>query len=195
MTDNTNKHFYRSVKIQMTPEQMASYTPYHRGLDFNFYNPVFEDTRLLNLQQARKMITTYDLTITACSINPDPLCGRDMRDIDEELAMMDSKYKIIKDHLTPNDRNDLIHIKQPKESLTKHATITTHPYLEGENDYLKSKMKDVHDIEIPLQDIKNFEKHVEKKKAFYNKIKLDYVEKLDEQTGRKVAKTQFGYIT
>jgi len=179
----------------MTPEQVANYSVYHRGIDFNFYHPIFEDTRLLNLEEARKKITTYDVTLTCCSINPNPLCARDERDLDEELALIDSKFGIVTDHLTNKHRKDLIHLKHPKENLTKHATITTHPYLEGENDYLKSKMTDVHDVEIPLSDIKDFEKHIEKRKAFYNKAKLDYIEKMNEQTGEKSAILKFGYLT
>ena len=33
MTRNTTKHWYRSVRVKMTPKQVAEYVPYHRGLD------------------------------------------------------------------------------------------------------------------------------------------------------------------
>src|SRR3954469_4720141 len=120
MVDNTTKHHYRSVKVNMTPDQVANYVPYHRGLDLNFYAPEFEDTRLRDLNKARKLITSYDLTITACSINPNILHETDMRDIDGELALIDSKYGIIKDHLTHTDNKKLIHSHQASDTLTKH---------------------------------------------------------------------------
>jgi hypothetical protein len=194
-SDNTTKHHYRSVKVRMTPEQVANYVPYHRGLDLNFYAPEFEDTRMRDLNKARKMITSYDLTITTCSINPNILHARDMRDIDEELALIDSKYGIIKDHLTHTDNKKLIHSHQASDNLTKHATIMSHPYLEGENDHLRSKATDVHKVQVKMEDVKDFEKHIEKRRAFFRKVKLDYIEKMDPQTGEKMAEFDFGYIT
>jgi len=178
----------------MTPQDVGSYIPYHRGLDVNFYAPEFEDTKQRNIQKEIKNIKYYDVTITACSINPNPLHACDMRDIDEELALLDSKYGIIKDHLTHTDNKKLIHNHQPRESLTRHATIMSHPYLEDENDHLKSKATDVHDITIPKEEIKAFEEHIEKRKAFYKKAKLDYIDTMDEKTGQKLVKTKFGYI-
>ena len=195
MTGKTTKHFYRSVKVKMTPNDVANFMPYHRGLDINFYAPEFEDTRLLDINKAKKLVTSYDVTITACSINPNILHERDMRDIDEELAIIDSKYGIIKDHLTHTDNKKLIHNKQASDTLTRHATIMSHPYLEGENDHLKSKATDVHKIKVKMEDMKAFENHIERRRAFFRKSKLDYIETIDQQTGEKLAETDFGYIT
>src|SRR3982750_2786377 len=126
MTDNTTKHWYRSVRVKMTPKQVSEYQVYHRGLDINFYAPQFEDKRMYDMKQAINAITYYDVTITASSINPNVLHERTEQDIDEELAIIDSKYGILQDHLTQNDNKDLIHAHQSKESLTKHGTIMSH---------------------------------------------------------------------
>src|SRR5689334_16386625 len=98
MTDNVTKHFYSSARVRMTYDDVNNYIPYHRGLDVNFYAPHFEDTKMMDVRKAIKNITYYDMTITASSINPNILHERTQRDIDEELAIIDSKYGIIKDH-------------------------------------------------------------------------------------------------
>jgi len=168
----------------MSPNDVSNFVPYHRGLDFNLYHNKADRNRL----------DWVDVTITASNINPDPLHECIQRDIDEELALMDSKYGILKDHLTHTDNTRLIHHKQSKESLLKHGTILQHPYLQGENDHLKSKAQEVHKVTVPLSEVKEFEKKLERRKAFYRSAKLEYIEKIDESTNEKSAEFDFGYI-
>jgi hypothetical protein len=195
MTNNTNTNFYRSVKAKMTRQDIESYIPYHRGLDINFYPQVEDGHNLFEDPKQRKNINWVDITITASSVNPNILHERNMRDIDEELAIIDSKYGILKDHLTHTDNKRLIHNHQSKESLIKHGVILDHPYLEGENDNLKSKATDVHDVKIPMEEVKAWNDHFERRKAFYKRKMLkEFTESTDEKTNEKMATFKFGYI-
>lgn len=191
-----NVDFYRSVKVNMNLEDARRYQPFHKGLDINFYEPVSD--RGENLLKVKgyntKKINNLDVTITAKSVNPNPLHERDLRDIDEELAMMDSKYRVIQDHLKHTDNKKLTHFHQPVNTLMRHATVLEHPYLEGQNDHLKSTAKEVHEVEIPLETIREHEKKFEKRKAFYNKSKMKYVAKMNKELGIKTVKMQMGYI-
>ena len=179
-----NVDFYRSVKLNMTLDQARTYQPFHKGLDINVYEPVNDrGENLLKLPGYNtKKISALDVTITAKSINPDPLHETDMRDIDEELAMLDSTYRVLQDHLKYTDNRRLTHFHQPVETLIRHATILDHPYLDGENDHLRSTAQEVHDVEIPVSDLRTEEGRLEKRKAFYSRSKLNYVSKLAKST-------------
>lgn len=198
---NVNTDFYRSVKLNITPEQAKHYVPFHKGLDVNFYEPVNDrGENLFKLPGYNtKKITALDVTITAKSINPDPLHERDMRDIDEELAMLDSTYRVMQDHLKVTDNKRLTHFHQPVNTLIRHATILDHPYLDGQNDHLRSTAQEVHDVEIPVEDLRAEEERFSRRKAFYSRSKLNYVSKLakatpSQPTPIKTATMQVGYI-
>ena len=192
----TNQDFYRSVTLNMTQEQVRNYQPFHKGLDINFYEPL--DDRGENLLKMKgynvKKINTVDVTITAKSINPNPLHERDMRDIDEELARMDSTYKVLKDHLKHTDNTRLTHFHQPKHTLMRHAVVLDHPYLDGENDHLRSTAQEVHEVEFTVAMLREEEEKLERRKAFYNRTKLNYVAKLNSKLGEKTTKLKVGYI-
>lgn len=198
---NVNVDFYRSVKVNITPEQARRYVPFHKGLDINFYEPLNDrGENLLKLPGYNtKKIGALDVTITAKSINPDPLHERDMRDIDEELAMMDSTYRVVQDHLKTTDNDRLTHLHQPPETLIRHATILDHPYLDGQNDHYRSTAQEVHDVEISVEDLRAEEERLAKRRAFYSRSKLNYVSKLGKATlsdpvPRKTATMKVGYI-
>jgi hypothetical protein len=188
--------FYRSVKLLITLEEAKHFQPFHKGLDFNFYEPTDDNgNSLFNVPgYPLHKVNALDVTFTAKSVNPEPLRGRFMSDIDEELAMLAPYNRVIQDHLKHTDNKRLIHFHQPKHTLMRHATILDHPYLDGENDKMRSYATDVHDIIVPLLEIKEMEKKFEKRKAFFKRSKLDYVAKLDEQTGQKYATMKMGYI-
>jgi hypothetical protein len=197
MMAKTTVDFYRSVRLNMTLEQARHYQPYHKGLDVNIYEPL--DDRGQNLLKMpgynTKKINALDVTITAKSINPDPLHERDMRDVDEELAMMDSTYRVIQDHLKTTDNNRLTHLHQPPETLIRHATILDHPYLDGQNDHLRSTAQEVHDVEINVEDLRVEEDRLARRKAFYSRSKLDYVARMDKRDPtKKTAVMKVGYI-
>jgi hypothetical protein len=196
-----NVDFYRSVRLNITPDQARQYQPFRKGLDVNFYEPLNDrGENLLKLPGYNtKKINTLDVTITAKSINPDPLHEREMRDIDEELAMLDSTYRVVQDHLKTTDNDRLTHLHQPVETLIRHATILDHPYLDGENDHLRSTAQEVHDVEVPVEDLRAEEERLARRKAFYNRSKLNYVSKLGRATvsdpvPRKTATMKVGYI-
>lgn len=179
----------------MTLDEMRRFQPYHKGLDFNFYDPVDDKGNNLLWKQGynTKKINSLDVTVTAKLLNPDPLHETEMRHIDEELARMDSKFRVLKDHLKPNDNKKLVHANQPTETLTRHTTIVDNPYFDGENDHLKSKLSDIHDIIVPVSEIKEWESKFERKKAFFKRSKLEYVAELDKK-GDKYAKMPVGTL-
>jgi hypothetical protein len=113
--------------------------------------------------------------------------------------MMDSTYRVIQDHLKPTDNNRLTHYHQPPETLIRHATILDHPYLDGENDHLRSTAQEVHDVEISVEDLRVEEERLARRKAFYSRSKLNYVSRLGKATvsdpvPKKTAIMQVGYI-
>lgn len=195
MTNNVNSNHYRSVKLKMSQEDIHNYIPKHKGLDFNFYAPIVEDGRNLLHEPGydKKQINWVDLIITASNLNPDPLHARDMRDIDEELAHMDSKYRVLKDRLTHTDNKNLINLKQPEETFTKHGTVLSHPFLQ-DNDHLISKMTEIHDTDIPLEEVREWEAKFEKRKSFYSKSKLKDYSIIESKEGKKFARFKMGYI-
>lgn len=188
--------FYRSVKVKMTLDQARKFQPFHKGLDVNFYEPLSDrGENLLKISGYNTdKIDAIDVTITAKSVNPNPLHERDLRDIDEELAMIDSNYRIIQDHLKHNDNKRLTHFHQPVNTLMRHATILDHPYLDGENDHMRSTAKEVHNVEVPVELLRQEEEKFARKKAFYNRSKLNYVSKMNKKLGRKTATVEVGYI-
>ena len=69
------------------------------------------------------------------------------------------------------------------------------PYLDGENDRLRSTATDIHDVEIPMSEVQVLNKHFEKRKAFYKRQMLkDFEEVKDPVTGEKKAIMKFGTL-
>lgn len=203
--NNVNTQFYRSVKVKMRRREMFRYKTFHKGLDLHFYAPVVDGINLLTDMPKtydKNKIDFVDLTITARSVNPNhPLHERTMRDIDEELAMMDSKYRILKDHLKHTDNKELIHEKQPIETIQRHSVIEDHPYFDGANNHWLSKMQDKHEEIIPLESVKQEEKRWERRKALFKRNKvldMKLASELQFHTGirsdRKMAVLNMGLI-
>ena len=192
----TNVDFYRSVKLNITVDEAKKYQPFHKGLDINFYAPI--DDRGRNLLHKpgynTKKINYLDATFTAKSINPNPLLARDMRDIDEELAVMDESFRVVQDHLKGTDNKRLIHLHQSEKTLLRHAVVLDHPYLDGENDKYRSTATEVHDVRVPVELVREQESRFEKRKAFYNRSKIQYLTELDKPTNRKMAVMKMGWI-
>lgn len=188
--------FYRSVKLKMTLDQSRKFQPFHKGLDVNFYESLSDSGE--NLTKIKgyntKKIDVVDVTITAKSVNPNPLHERNLRDIDEELAMIDSTYHVVQDHLRHTDNRRLTHFHQPVNTLMRHATILDHPYLDGQNDHMRSTAKDVHKVEVPVELLRQEEEKFARKKAFYSRSKLHYVAKMNKNIGKKTAVVEVGYI-
>lgn len=192
----TNVDHYRSVKLNITIDDAKRYQPFHKGLDVNFYAPI--DDRGRNLLRKpgynTKKINYLDATFTAKSINPNPLLALDMRDIDEELAVMDETFRVVQDHLKANDNKRLIHLHQNEKTLIRHAVVLDHPYLDGENDKYRSTATEVHDVRIPVETVREQEARFEKRKAFYNRSKIEYVTEMDKKTKKKMAVMKMGWI-
>ena len=192
---NINTNFYQSVRLKMNWNDRNKIKIFHRGLDLNIYDPVMDGKNLLEIPGYNtNKIDFVDITLTSKSRNPNPLWERDAHDINEELARIDSKWRIMQDHLRPSDNKSLIHNHQPKETLTRHGLATTHPYLSGENDALVDKLEDVHDVQIPIRELREEEKNFEKRKVLYHKTKLNYVRTLNQQTGEPMATVKMGYL-
>ena len=192
---NINSNFYRSVRLKLKWNDRRKLKLFHRGLEMNIYDPVVDGVNLSMVPGYNtKKIDWVDITLTAKSKNPNPLHERTDRDIDEELAMLDEKYRIMQDHLKPNDNNRLLENKQPKDTLIRHGVPVIHPFFSGENDTLIDKMTEKHPIRIPMSTVREQERYFEKRGAFYKKAKLNYVAKLNESTGDKFIETEMGYL-
>lgn len=197
--NNVNTNFYRSVKVAMNRREIDRLTPFHRGLGVNIYEPIVDGHNLLHLKgYNKKKIDWVDMTITARSVDPNPLHERDMAAIDEELSRIDSKFRILKDHLKHTDNHYLMHEHQPVETLTRHTIILDHPYFDGENDHWRSKAKDVHTQNIPLEEVRSMEEHFQKRRAFYPKgrtmLKAVKAVAPDKQTGQDLVQVEVGEI-
>ena len=180
----------------MTPQQWQNYVPYHKGLDISFYPPVVNGKNLyFHPGYNMKKHNWVDCTITACSVNPNPLHARDRNDVDDEIARLDSKYGILQERITHKENPYLIQNFQPLKTLTRHAVVLSHPYLQGQNDYLKSRATEIHKTYLPISEVRDLEKQFEKKKALYEKSKMEYVEKMNQRTGEKFAEMDMAYIT
>lgn len=194
--NNVNHDFYRSVKLQINPKHVDKIRAFHRGLDFTFYPPVVDGENLFKIPGYNTdKIDWCDVTITAKDINPQVLHERNERDIDEELAMIDSKWRILKDHLRHTDNKELIHEYYARENLTRHDVILDHPYLDGQNDYLRSKARDVHEEIIPMESVKLMEQYWERRMSFFKRTKLkEYKPATELFTGRRMAVVQMGIV-
>lgn len=193
--NNTNKRFYHSVKLQMSRREIDRLSPWHRGLDVDIYAPIVDGVNLLHLRgYNKKKIDWVDISLTGSTINPYGNKQRDQGDIDEELAKLDSVFKILQDGLTAKDQPDLINEKQPIDTLIQHSVPVDHPYLDGQNDWMRSKMANIHEIETTLREIRKWEYYFERRKAFYPRSKYkDYqVKEKLRGDGEKMVTMQFG---
>jgi len=192
--NNVNNRFYRSVKVQMNLREVNRLTPWHRGLDIDIYAPIVDGVNLLKVPGYNtKKIDWVDLTLTGSTINPYPLKQRDQGDIDEELARLDSAFKILQDGLSSNDNKNLVHEKQPIETLIQHSVPVDSPYLDGQNDWMRSKMTNIHEIETTLRKVRYWEDYFERRKLFYPRSKFkDYKESTRIADGEKMVRMEFG---
>lgn len=194
--NNVNTKFYSSVKLQMTRRELQKLTPWHRGLDIDIYAPIVDGINLLHEPTYnKKKIDWVDITLTGSTINPYPLKQRDKGDIDEELARLDSAFKILQDGLSSKDNNNLVHEKQPRETLIQHSVPVDIPYLDGENDYLKSKMTNIHEIQTTLRMIRQWENYFARRKSFYSRSEFnprEYKEATRHADGEKMVIMEFG---
>lgn len=162
----SNDQPYASVKIKITREQLRNFRKKRRGLKFNWYAPIIDGVNYKN----DPSIDWRDVTIFSFRNDIQTLHQRDARDINEELAEMDSKFRIIQDHLKYTDNHDLVELKDNK--LIKQDVMLDHPQLDGENDKLRSKATDVHEIFISKQKKINIEKYFQSRKAFWNRTEF-----------------------
>jgi len=179
----------------MGPNDIASYVPYHRGVEIEFH-PHFQDGIYLKDHPGYnfKKNKWVDATVFTSSINPDHRFARDERDLNAELAYLDSKFGIIQDNLSSSVNPHLLSNKHNPRRLIRHATILSTPFIK-ENDYLRSRATEVHKVMMNIEEIREAEKRYEKQKAFYKQSKIDYITQLDPLTNQKYAEVEIGYIS
>lgn len=196
--NNVNTRFYRSVKLQMNLREQSRITPWHRGLDIDIHAPVVDGYNLLKIPGYNlAKIDWADLTFTGSTVNPYYLKQRDQSDIDAELSMLDTVFKILEDgkHSTKDFKPS--HEQQPRNQLQTHTIPVDHPYLDGENDYLRSKMENIHEIETTLKNIREWEYYFERRKMFYNRSQFhenEYTVHKRESDGTKLVNIMVGDI-
>lgn len=178
----------------MKRQDIYNYTPFHRGINVNFYAPILDGVNLLKRKDWKDSLDWVNATFTASQNLTNPLEQRDLRDIDEELARLDSKYKILQDHLRSKDQDKPL-LEHTNQTFFNHDTFLDNPALD-EKDELRSKAKNVHEIMVPKAQVQSMEKYFEKRKGFYGRTKFKDIKKeiKDENTGEKYVGLEFGRV-
>jgi hypothetical protein len=186
--------FYRSVKLRMSRKDIFNYTPKHRGINVNFYAPILDGVNLLKRRDWKDSLDWVNATFTSSLNISNPLEQRDLRDIDEELALLDSKYGIIKDHLKKSDQDQPL-IEHRNQAFFNHDTFLDNPALD-QNDKLRSNAKNVHHVLVPKREVKDMERYFERRKGFYGRTKFKDIkeEVQDERTGEKYCALEYGRV-
>jgi len=128
--------YYRVVRIELDPENKNA--P-HKQYDL-YINGTGIDASVLKW---RKGLQTIDVQFTCSDENPS--CRRTMEDIDHIL----SQVRGVKETL-PDSQS----LKTCQSHMIKIETILDNPNLERQGmDYLRSKAKDVHDIEMSQEEV------------------------------------------
>ena len=154
----------------MSRKDIYNYTPYHRGINVNFYAPILDGVNLLKRQDWRDSLDWVNATFSCSMDITNPLEQRDMRDLNDELARLDSKFKILKDHLRKTDQDKPL-LEHHSKSLFNHDTFLDNPILD-QRDELRSKAKNVHNVRVPVEQVREMEKYFERRKGFYGRTKF-----------------------
>lgn len=178
----------------MSRKDIYNYTPFHRGINVNFYSPILDGVNLLTRKDWKDSLDWVNATFSSSLDITNPLEQRDLHDIDEELAILDSKYKILQDHLKQTDQDKPL-LEHHSTSFFNHDTFLDNPILD-QNDKLRSNAKNVHDVMVPLAEVKSMEKYFERRKGFYGRTKFKDIKKevKDERTGEKFVGLSWGRV-
>jgi hypothetical protein len=181
----------------MSRRQIYNYVPKRRGISAYFYAPILDGVNLLKREDWKKELDWVNVTFSSSRLLTNPLEQRDLRDIDEELAELDSKFKILKDHLRKSDQDRPLLSEKKNQKFFKHETFLDSPALDGDKDYLRSKAQNVHNVKVPLSQFQKMERHFEKRKAFYpGRRKFKNIKKEGKTSdGEKYVELEFGQIT
>ena len=196
VSNKTNHQFHRTVRLKMTAKDVSTYVPFHRGVEIEFH-PHFQDGKYLKEYNGQKYVNKLkwvDATIFSSSINPDYRMARDLRDLNEELAYLDSKFGIIQENLSSSTNPHLLPNLHNTKRLIRHATILGSPFIQ-QNDHLRSRATEVHKVMMSISEIREIESKFAKQKAFYNKSKIEYIQQLNPLTNEKFAEVEIGYIS
>lgn len=178
----------------MSRKDIYNYTPKHRGINVNFYAPILDGVNLLKRPDWKDSLDWVNATFSSSLNITNPLEQRDLHDIDEELALLDSKFGIIQDHLRQTDQDNPL-LEHHSTSFFNHDTFLDNPALDS-NDKLRSKAKNVHDVFVPLAEVRAMENHFQRRKGFYGRTKFKDIKKevKDERTGVKYVGLEFGRV-
>jgi len=178
----------------MNRRELARLTPWHRGMDIDYHAPVVDGVNLLHEPTYnKKKIDWVDLTLTGSTINPYPLKQIDQGDIDDELSRLDTAFRILEDGIHSSKDLKLSHENQPRETLIQHSVPVDIPYLDGENDHLRSKMVNIHEIETTLRMVRQWENYFSRRKLFYHRSEFkDYKQATRRADGEKMVIMEFG---
>lgn len=176
----------------MSRNDIYNYTPKHRGINVNFYAPILDGENLLKRKDWN--LDWVNATFSSSLDITNPLEQRDLRDIDNELAHLDSKFKILQDHLKKSDQDKPL-LEHHSKHFFNHDCFLDSPALDSRED-LRSKAKNVHQILVPKKEVQDMEKHFEKRKGFYGRTKFKDIkeEVKDERTGEKYVGLEFGRV-
>ena len=172
--------YVKHVRLRMTEEQRSYYRRTRpQGITIIWY--------------PRHSFDLIDATFIGNSETPTLLEQRDKNDLDTELSRI-GKH-VVKDNLTEKDNPKLV-----KDPLVKVEALISHPGLNGQNDYLRSKATNVHDVHIYESKLKQLEQEFEKKSFVYaglaDKTKLRHIIRSyrDPFTSEKIHVMKMGQV-
>ena len=136
-----------------------------------------------------------NVTFQVNSVNPDPKYVTYMSDIDtflNNLNRIHPSIKILSDKVTEKEAG----VTKPPQSFVD--TVLGHPGLEGSRDELRSKAKDVIDVEMTESQVKAMEATYEKAKKDFIRTRLNdaFITDIgeDSRTHEKKYRLQIGRI-
>jgi hypothetical protein len=155
---------YKRVRIRIPPNVMQKfYMSIPRGFVVTMHAP----NKSNNLRNENSV---HNVTILANSVNPDPKYVAYSGDIDSFLANLSRIHpsiKIVSDHISEKEAG----VDKPPQHFVD--TILGHPGLEGSRDNLRSKAKDVIDVEMTDSQVADIESFYQREKKNFIRTRLN----------------------
>lgn len=187
-----NNQWCTHVRLRIKYDELFRIKPLP-GLTLNFYAPIYDGVNLLKNPRTRKALNQVDMSVSGSMINPNPLQQRDKGDGDEFL----SKQPVVKDHLRHTDQKELITNQKTDNEIQDHWTFLDNPILDGQNDYQRSKAKDVHQVAVDMEQLRELENYFEKRKALFGRTKFKDIKATgsDRNSRKKIVLLDFGKLS
>lgn len=135
------KVYHKSVRYRLHPIELEAYKPEKRGINCTFENHDFVNNE----------VTVHYSCCDDPTLKPEE--RRTMDDIDEEISRMEPR--LVQDNKVPYIKGTKFHLEV--------KSILDLPVYGGQYDKLRSRAKNVYDIQIPKIELKDINKYYEKR--------------------------------